>query len=127
VAAWRYQRGSRSITFNLSMQPLQPGAIYTCRLIIFFSQNVLIKKIVPFSSLRFNGMVKFTGLFLETHVHCTGVEYFTSWLSCGSSPDPSLKLRHVKKMYRVLGSRGRFAPRVWTVSAMYQLSAIANL
>jgi hypothetical protein len=38
VAAWRYQRGSRSITFNLSMQPLQPGAIYTCRLIIFFSQ-----------------------------------------------------------------------------------------
>jgi hypothetical protein len=28
VAAWRYQRGSRSITFNLSMQPLQPGAIY---------------------------------------------------------------------------------------------------
>jgi hypothetical protein len=25
VAAWRYQRGSRSITINLQLEPLQPG------------------------------------------------------------------------------------------------------
>jgi hypothetical protein len=53
VAAWRYQRGSRSITFNLSMQPLQPGE-YMYRLIICFLAKCIIKKIVPFSPLRLN-------------------------------------------------------------------------